>query len=573
MIITLLNWIYIFATAYITGYFALPRIAALIDKDSLIRPTWCDNVISGLIIVTIYAQIFSLFAGVGLIANIILILGCAIFAIIDRKRLSGDFRAASYKPTFLLIVAALVFAVNLMFTAEGSFHYDTGLYHAQAIHWIEEYGVVKGLGLVHVRLAYNSAFFPLSALYSMHWLGASGRSLHSVNGFISVIICLYSVYGWERAFINRRGDDHKGNAMICNFVRLAPLFYLLICLLELTSPESDFITVYLIIWIMLRLFEVHSDRPQEDNLTALCLLSVASFALVGYKLSAAVVASVTIWPLIVLIRKKRIKSLLICALLAALTILPYVIRNVIICGWPVYPVAAFDIFNVPWKFGRDVLVRDAAEIGEWAKSLGSVIADHESVSGWFVFWWDGQFLATRMFVSSLLMCLPVMIISLLDRKCAFIKYLMIIMTASIVFYIFKAPVIRYCYGPVLVLPLAVIGYIFDRLRENHTIVVRILGVAVAGLILFPSLYSAKELIKYDYEESAGRFSFEDHIVSPVDYPASDVKERDWYGNTVYLPNEGDQCWYYAFPSSPYHECFDYNEPVSGDISKGIMPKP
>lgn len=572
MIITLLNWIYIFVTTFIVGYFALPRIAALIDKDASISPNWCDSVIAGLIIVTVYAQIFSLFGGVGLIANIILILCCAVFGFIDRKRLSGDFRRASYKPTFLIVVAAVVFAINLMFTALSSFHYDTGLYHAQAIHWIEEYGVIKGLGLVHVRLAYNSAFFPLSAMYSMHWLGTSHQSLHGVNGFISVIICLYSVYGWRRAFIGRNSDNN-GASSVCNLVRLAPLFYLLICLLELTSPESDFITVYLIIWIMLRLFELYAEKPGDDNLTGLCLLSVASFALVGYKLSAAVVASITIWPLVVLIRKKRIKSIVVCAVLAALTILPYIIRNVIICGWPVYPVAAFDMFNLPWKFDKDVLVRDAAEIGEWAKSLGSVIADHESVSGWFVFWWDGQFLATRMFVSSLLMCLPVMLISFFDRKCAFIKYLMVIMTASIVFYIFKAPVIRYCYGPVLVLPLAVIGHMLDRLRENHTIVVRILGIAVAGVVIFPSLYSTKELIKYDYEESVGRFSFAEQIVSQVDYPESDVKARDWYGNTVYLPNEGDQCWYYAFPSSPYHECFDYNRPVSDDLSDGIVPAP
>ena len=43
-------------------------------------------------------------------------------------------------------------------------HVDTGLYHAQAIRWIEEYGVVCGLGNLHSRFAYNSAAFALCAL-------------------------------------------------------------------------------------------------------------------------------------------------------------------------------------------------------------------------------------------------------------------------------------------------------------------------------------------------------------------------------------------------------------------------
>ena len=49
-------------------------------------------------------------------------------------------------------------------------HYDTGLYHAQAIRWIEEYGVVPGLANLHSRFGYNSASFALSAFFSETWL-------------------------------------------------------------------------------------------------------------------------------------------------------------------------------------------------------------------------------------------------------------------------------------------------------------------------------------------------------------------------------------------------------------------
>ena len=69
-------------------------------------------------------------------------------------------------------------------------HVDTGLYHAQAIRWIEEYGVVPGLGNLHSRFAYNSAAFPLCAVYSMRWLGGSlfPEGIHAVQGFLALLV-------------------------------------------------------------------------------------------------------------------------------------------------------------------------------------------------------------------------------------------------------------------------------------------------------------------------------------------------------------------------------------------------
>ena len=84
----------------------------------------------------------------------------------------------------------LVLAISIILwcfcTSRGYMHYDSDLYHAQSIRWIEEYGIVKGLGNIHVRFAYNSSFFALSALYSMKFL--CGRSLHTVNGLIALLL-------------------------------------------------------------------------------------------------------------------------------------------------------------------------------------------------------------------------------------------------------------------------------------------------------------------------------------------------------------------------------------------------
>ena len=89
---------------------------------------------------------------------------------------------------WLLLASVLLFLLYAYGTSRGILHYDTALYHAQSIRWIEEYGIVKGLGNLHCRLAYNSASFALSALYSMAFLG--GQSYHCAAGFLAFLLAL-----------------------------------------------------------------------------------------------------------------------------------------------------------------------------------------------------------------------------------------------------------------------------------------------------------------------------------------------------------------------------------------------
>ena len=148
----------------------------------------------GLVCVTVYAQVFSLFAGVGLVANILLLAVCLVILWRERSELAEAFskhitkrsdteKRRLYLKGFLLLGLFLFLAYG---TSRGQIHYDTGLYHAQSIRWIEDYGVVKGLGNLHCRLAYNSSSFALSALYSMAFLG--GQSYHCTAGWLAFLL-------------------------------------------------------------------------------------------------------------------------------------------------------------------------------------------------------------------------------------------------------------------------------------------------------------------------------------------------------------------------------------------------
>lgn len=176
MLTVLFNWGYIFVTAFLIGFAVLlpfERGGAAAGRapgggTGTVRRKMTAVLMAGLAAVTVYSQVYSLFAGVGLWANVLLVAACAVIAVVCRRPLAVYWRerAGQCSRGYAVFLAGLVLLMAYG-TSRGYMHVDTGLYHAQAIRWIEEYGVVPGLGNLHSRFAYNSAAFPLCAVYSM----------------------------------------------------------------------------------------------------------------------------------------------------------------------------------------------------------------------------------------------------------------------------------------------------------------------------------------------------------------------------------------------------------------------
>ena len=186
MLAICLNWIYIFCTTACLGF----GVGKLVESRLHYRIRHLDSIIGiGIGIVTVYAQVWSLFYKVGIAANVVMVLLCIFIVLLCHKEaltiLQQKKRSSSKTCTIMFIAMILIWSYC---TSRGYMHYDSDLYHAQSIRWIEEYGIVKGLGNIHVRFAYNSSFFALSALYSMHYI--FGQSLHCVNGFIALLLCV-----------------------------------------------------------------------------------------------------------------------------------------------------------------------------------------------------------------------------------------------------------------------------------------------------------------------------------------------------------------------------------------------
>lgn len=167
MVLNILSWLWIGITSFLLGFAAMQGIGKATGEG--ITDYKQDSVeiyiLMGLLCLTVYSQIFSLVSGIGFAATVIVGVLCLVVAIALRIQIKQYFirlytQIREKKVSVILIMVAFVLFMLLVYISSGStWHYDTDLYHAQAIRWIEEFGAVKGLGNLHNRFAYNSAFF------------------------------------------------------------------------------------------------------------------------------------------------------------------------------------------------------------------------------------------------------------------------------------------------------------------------------------------------------------------------------------------------------------------------------
>ena len=94
----------------------------------------------------------------------------------------------------------------------------------------------------------------------------------------------------------------------------------------------------------------------------LCLMCV--FA-VSIKLSAAMIVLLALVPAARLIREKKWNEIGVYMIYGVIMILPFLVRNVIISGYLIYPYPELDLFHLDWKMPAYTLVYDRNEIKVW----------------------------------------------------------------------------------------------------------------------------------------------------------------------------------------------------------------
>lgn len=562
MLSVIFIWLYMGITTFIMGYGVLRVITRHLPYYAHV----CTGNIAadayfmcGLVCVTVYAQFFSLFAGVGAAANVMLCAACLFTVAADRRMFSDRVRRLFFsEETFDgkkrlsvrpgLCAAAVLFFFFAYGASRGMIHYDTGLYHAQSIRWIEEYGVVKGLGNLHCRLAYNSSSFALSALYSMAFLG--GQSYHCAAGWLAFLLAAVCLPMGKSL--------REGRLRTSDFARVMCVYYLVNIFDEMISPASDYFMVLVAFYIVIKWLDL-LERG-ERTILPYALLCVLGVFLMTVKLSAALILLLTVYPACRLLREKRRGETLLYLGLGIVTALPFFIRNVVISGWLVYPFTQIDLFDVVWKIPRGLADYDAREIQVWGRGYTDVTQFDLPMREWL----PGWFRTLAGSDKALVLASAAAVVSLLaealylawrwhrrrqtasDGAVAQNSVLspahlavQVTAAASFVFWLCTSPLIRYGCVWVYLTAAVVFGGIYEAAMRPAA------ARLVSAFVVLLLAYKGFALVR----ESAASYG-NDYWLVQRDYENYETYAYEMEGVVFYCPAEGDRVGYEAFPSSP-----------------------
>lgn len=556
MLSVVLSWIYIFLICALIGIGAL----SLFKNKHFPLMLY---LITGVVVITVYVQFFSIFAQIGIRAHVILLAAALLCGYINRREVCRLWKAdrtvmCSWEGFFYCCFILLI----AFFTSRGEFHTDTNIYHAASIRIYEEYGMVKGIGNLQLHYAYNSSYLAFASIFSLKWL--SGRSLHTTTGFLELAMCLYAFHGL-------RNFREHGNH-VTDMMRVGILLYTLVNVTRSMSPATDYATMFFVLFVITAWCENFFEG--DSDITVYALLSVAAVFTATLKFSSCLLALIAVYPAVCLIRNKKWKETGAYIFCSCMMVCPFLIRNYFISGWLLYPFDRIDLFKVVWKIPKEYLLHDAAQIKVWGRCLYDVDKIDLPVSEWLPVWWEHQFRYEKMFLGAVVLSLvlqTVMLFVRLLRKQKIRLQLIVLhlaIWANIAVWFYMAPFIRYGLAFLIAVIMIAVGeYLSDKKSGIYSI--------VAGGLAFCIIVSVSPYWD-QYVTDAGVFIKqglrEPYYLVQQDYDEADMESCEINGNTVYYSKEGEINSYHVFPGTCYKHMLERSTLIGDRIEEGFKAK-
>lgn len=512
MIATLLIWLYTLFLCYVYGAFFLKKLSCTLPASPLI-------VIVGLVVLTTWASYFSLFFQIGLVFNLLVLAG-AVGAILTRSvslpRISLPLNRV---PFIVLLLALLLLLEN---ATHRPLNPDTNIYHAQAIHWIESFPAVPGLGNLHGRLAFNSAWFVSNAIFSLSFLGLGSFHLTSSVLFLAVI-----AYFWGGLEQMMRGTFSAATVLKTLFLPLA--FSMLGA--EISSPGSD-LPVSLLLWLMAVLW--------AENEQPLMIVLLASFVFT-IKLSAApalILAAVVVGGQMIQREKRLSVQYIVCG---ALALFPFFARNLILSGYLLYPVPAINLFTFDWQVPLARAIDERTAVMAWGRfpRLDGAQVMAMPLSEWLPKWFAAQTLNRRAMLGAVLLSPLLALFSLRQSRRYWLGWLVFLIGS--LFWLFSAPDFRFGQGFLIGSILLALAPWLAIFLQHAPTPAKVINIAAALV----TVYLALALVtSFEARTFASRW------LLPMPYDRVPTQTCALANGSVFCAKAYNACSYDAFPCVP-----------------------
>lgn len=448
----------------------------------------------------------------------------------------------------LLLIAAIWIASRSMLRP---WNYDSGLYHFQAIRWINEYPLVPGLGNLHGRLAFNQSFFTYAAATNLQpWFG-HGRSV--ANGFLWLLTLatLIDLTGpaWNRP---RRffSDDSCRYGWALLF--LPVMIHLALDSDGLGSPTPDLASTLLQIVMTGLLIQgmawwESGVRHQKSRAIWLTVLAVTAITI---KLSNLMFAGTMLLIVLVYLGKTRCWRLALgVGLLCLSMIAVWWSRGIVLSGAPLYP-STLGYWPTDWAMPKDRIIQEMHVTLAWARAPDADWTQVIGSSDWIKPWLHRMLQEKTMLVAPLLVTLiatGITLVLAIFRPAARLKspqmVLMVPLLASLAYWFFTAPDLRFAHSLFFMLPIVGLLWmwtacraVLSRSAHRALTVLCLLGLSMLWIAPVAKNITAISLAGW--------------------YPIKTVpteKRVTQSGLEVNWPSSGNQAWDSPLPGTPYFD--------------------
>lgn len=344
MLANFITWTVIFFILFSFGDMLLALYNRICERDEEYNPV--DKLLLGLCFLIIPLSLWSLWLPSNQVFLFIIFPVSVSYWAVCRKRLLYAYncivkltKGVSLPFQSVLMILFLLF--SLYFFTWQQDVYDSAFYHYQNIRWNEEYAVVPGVANLDDRFGFNSSYFLLSAIFSFRFL--LGEAIYPLQPLVVTVIGCWVIY---ELFISKY--EVKRVIILLSYILL---FWVSICFLGNTSTDilPNFIVFYIIARIVL--------YPKLLKTNYLIGIVLPVF-LLTCKLSFFPIGLISIYLLYNLFKEKKYKVISFVCITGLLILIPWLIRNVIISGYLIYPFYQIDLFSFDWKVPREVAMRE-----------------------------------------------------------------------------------------------------------------------------------------------------------------------------------------------------------------------
>jgi hypothetical protein len=404
--------------------------------------------ITGLILLTAIGQWLVLFLPLDLTSLVIVLLVLVLLSLPFGKKMSTMGKelknTLQHQTAFFWGAFSIFLLMILTINAGPTIMDDTDSYHIQMVKWIQEYGTVPGIANLHLRFGFNSSWFTSIALLSPKIKGIDHYLV--LNGLLSCWITHYLLQKIFSAFSKKDPLLPVNTIFAGSLVLTIALVIWPLIRGNAATANYDFITTCCIIVLFIESTRIKPFLRSEWIIWPCYLFTVR---IINAPLLILALAS-----LIHAYRSPDRRAILLPYLSAwAFLLVPFIIRNTLLSGYPLFPVYQLDPFSFDWKASKPLVIEISEFIKYYNRSNGSPeLVYTTSFPAWLKTWYEYLFFYDKLFVGLSLACWLGTLVYWQRRATLHppqYRIFLLTLLVQLGFWLMIAPDPRFAYGPLL----------------------------------------------------------------------------------------------------------------------------